>query len=111
MTRHETYISAVGNKAHGNPDHQQIAALDRNDEVKAPPKLDMAVGKIISQARQAANLKQDELAKKINESRNVINDYEMGRVIPNQAILAKMERHLNVRLRGQHIGEPFPKKK
>ena len=41
-----------------------------------------------------------------------MNDYESGRGIPNQQVLAKMERALGIKLRGKNIGEPLggPKK-
>ena len=41
-----------------------------------------------------------DLLQKINEKATVINDYDAGRVIPSQAILAKLERALGVKLRG-----------
>ncbi|CAG8529920.1 9504_t:CDS:2, partial [Dentiscutata heterogama] len=39
-----------------------------------------------------------------------INDYEMSRTIPNQQVLAKLERVLGVKLRGKNIGEPLHSK-
>ena len=47
----------------------------------------------------------------MNEKPNVINDYEAGRAIPNQQLLAKLERALGVKLRGKNIGEPLFAKK
>lgn len=35
---------------------------------------------------------------KINEKPQVINDYEAGRAIPNQAVLGKMERALGKKI-------------
>ena len=54
-----------------------------------------------------------ELATKICEKPQVINEYESGRAKPNQQILAKLERNLGIKLRGKNIGEPltFGKKK
>ncbi|KAI8875392.1 hypothetical protein K501DRAFT_202736, partial [Backusella circina FSU 941] len=56
---------------------------------------------------------QKELAQLVNEKPQVVNDYESGKAIPNQNILAKMERVLGVKLRGKNIGDPltFGKKK
>eukprot|EP00727_Mastigamoeba_balamuthi_P001389 m51a1_g11247 putative multiprotein bridging factor 1 (139) ;mRNA; r:30592-31308 len=55
----------------------------------------------IQQGRQGKGWTQKQLAQAINEKPTVVNDYEAGRGIPNQAILAKMERALGVKLRGK----------
>lgn len=44
---------------------------------------------------------QKDLATKVNEKPSVINDYESGRAVPNQQVLAKLERALAVKLRGK----------
>lgn len=46
-------------------------------------------------------MSQKDLATKVNEKPSVINDYESGRAVPNQQILAKLERALGVKLRGK----------
>ena len=48
--------------------------------------------------------------KQINEKQQVVNEYEQAKTIPNQQILAKMERALGVKLRGKDIGQPLAKK-
>lgn len=74
----------------------------------------MSVSKAIQQARQAKGLTQKDLATKINEKPQVVNEYEAGKAInPNQQILMKLERALGVKLRGKDIGSPLstgPKK-
>lgn len=94
-----------------NPEGQRLAKLDDTDEVVAVKKVDTSVGKVIQQARQDKQMTQKDLATKINEKPQVINDYEAGRAVPNQQLLAKMERALGVKLRGKQIGEPLFKKK
>ena len=64
--------------------------MDATDDVVAVKKVDVSVGKAIQQARQEIDSK--ELATKVNEKPNVINDYEAGRAIPNQQLLAKLEK-------------------
>lgn len=94
-----------------NPEGQRLTKLDDADDVVKVKKVDASVGKTIQIARQEKKLTQKDLATKINEKPQVINDYEAGRATPNQQILAKMERALGVKLRGKQIGEPLFKKK
>ncbi|CAG8451514.1 6553_t:CDS:2 [Ambispora gerdemannii] len=92
------------NKGHVNADHQRIAKIDRENEIAPPPKISLSVGKAIQQARQAKGLNQKDLGQKINEKANI-----MGRTIPNQQVLSKLERVLGIRLRGKNIGETLTK--
>lgn len=50
-------------------------------------------------------LSQKDVAQKINEKPSILQDYEAGRAIPNAQILAKLERVLGVKLRGNDIGK------
>jgi len=103
----------AGNKAHSGPDHQKIAKLDRENEVAPPTKIPPSVGKAIATARAELKLNQKELAAKVNEKQSVLQEYESGRAIPNTQILAKLERSLGVKLRGNDIGKKLdgpPKK-
>lgn len=59
------------------------------------------------QGRQTKELTQKDLATKINEKQSVVNEYEQGKGIPNQQILAKMERVLGIKLRGKDKGKPL----
>ena len=63
-------------------------------------------------ARMEKQLSQKDVAQKINEKPSVLQDYEAGRAIPNAQILAKLERVLGVKLRGNNIGDKLggPKK-
>ncbi len=40
-----------------------------------------------------------------------MNEYEQAKAIPNQQILAKLERALGVKLRGKDKGQPLGAKK
>ena len=53
------------------------------------------------------NLTQKELATKICEKPQVVNEYESGKALPNQQVLAKMERALEIKLRGKDKGAPL----
>ena len=52
----------------------------------------------IMQARQKKGWTQADLAKQINEKQTVVTDYENGRAIPENRILAAMERALGCKL-------------
>jgi len=56
-------------------------------------------------ARLALSLSQKDLAATVNEKVSVLQDYESGKAIPNPQILGKLERALQVKLRGKDIGK------
>lgn len=106
---------------------KDTAKLDRETEELRHEKVTMEFSKALQQARLAKGLTQKELATKINEKPQVVNEYEAGKAIPNQQIISKLERAvgmyklnmtsslilctLGVRLRGKDIGTPFGKSK
>ncbi|KAI8138525.1 multi protein bridging factor 1-domain-containing protein [Fennellomyces sp. T-0311] len=108
-----TEKKTMTNAGHANRDHQRIAKLDRDNDVAPPAKVDVSVGRAIQKARMEKSITQKDLAQKINEKPQVVNEYESGKAIPNQQVLGKLERALGVKLRGKNIGEPltFGKKK
>ncbi|KAG9014993.1 multiprotein-bridging factor 1 [Tulasnella sp. JGI-2019a] len=92
------------NTTNAGSDHARIAKLDRENEVAPPSKVAPSVGKAIMAARMELKLTQKDLAVKVNEKANVIQDYEGGKAIPNAQVLGKLERILGVKLRGANIG-------
>lgn len=70
----------------------------------------MSVGRLIQKGRQDKGWTQKELATKICEKPQVVNEYEGGKAVPNQAILGKMERALEIKLRGKDKGAPLAPK-
>jgi putative transcription factor len=101
----EKKYEAGHNKQHGGPSN--AVKLDQETEELKHEKLDLQVGKVIQQARNAKGLTQVELARQINEKQQIINEYEQAKAIPNQQILGKLERVLGVKLRGKGIGQPL----
>ncbi|WVZ14089.1 hypothetical protein V8G54_011655 [Vigna mungo] len=74
------------------------------EEGTEPAALERVAGEIrhaIQKARLVKKMSQAELAKQINERTQVVQEYENGKAVPNQAVLAKMERVLCVKLRGK----------
>ena len=84
--------------------------LDRETEELHHNTVAIDVAKLIQQARQQKGITQKELATKICEKPQVVNDYEAGKAIPNQQILAKLEKALGVKLRGKEKGQPIQPK-
>ncbi|XP_062515073.1 endothelial differentiation-related factor 1 homolog [Corticium candelabrum] len=89
---------------------KDTAKLDRETEELHHEKVSMDVGRVIMRVRSEMKMTQKELATKINEKPQIVNDYEAGRAIPNQQIMGKLERVLGVKLRGKDIGQPLAAK-
>jgi len=86
------------------------AKLDAETEEFHHDRVSMDVCKLISTQRAKVGLTQKELATKINEKPQIINEYESGKAIPNQQILGKLERVLGIKLRGKDKGQPLAPK-
>ncbi|XP_055626514.1 endothelial differentiation-related factor 1 homolog isoform X3 [Toxorhynchites rutilus septentrionalis] len=86
---------------------KNTAKLDRENEELKHKTVSHDVSKLIMQGRQAKGLSQKDLATKICEKPQIVNDYEAGRGIPNNLILGKIERVIGIKLRGKDIGTPF----
>ncbi|KAF7988945.1 hypothetical protein HCN44_007255 [Aphidius gifuensis] len=96
-----------GNKQHVTT--KNTAKLDRETEELRHDTLPLDVGKLIQQGRGLKAMSQKDLATKVNEKVQVINDYEAGRGIPNQLVLGKIEKVLGIKLRGKDRGQPLEK--
>lgn len=98
-------VNAGTNKQHAPT--RNTAKLDRETEELKHKSIDGNVARYIQQGRQGKGLSQKDLATKINEKPQIVNDYEAGRGIPNNIVLGKMERVLGIKLRGKDIGQPI----
>jgi len=87
------------------------AKLDAETEELRHNTVDLNVGKLIQQGRQAKGWTQKDLATKICEKPQIITEYEQGKAIPNQNILGKIERAVGMKLRGKDKGKPLEPKK
>jgi putative transcription factor len=57
-----------------------------------------SIQKAIMQARMAKKMSQEDLAKQVCVTADVIQKYENGKAAPNNAFIAKLERILGVKL-------------
>ncbi|KAM1201549.1 hypothetical protein ACFX2J_017635 [Malus domestica] len=81
-----------------------VVSVKKLEEAAEPAALDRVSTEVrlaIQKARLEKKMSQAELAKRINERPQVEQEYENGKAVPNQAVLAKMERVLEVKLRGK----------
>ncbi|CAN6699519.1 unnamed protein product [Malus baccata var. baccata] len=78
-----------------------VKKLEEAAEPAALERVSTEVRQAIQKARLEKKMSQAELAKRINERQQVVQEYENGKAVPNQAVLAKMERVLGVKLRGK----------
>lgn len=54
-------------------------------------------GKTLQNARISKGWTQEMLANNINERKGVINSYEVGNIVPDQKVLSKLRRVLNIK--------------
>ncbi|XP_037775213.1 endothelial differentiation-related factor 1-like [Penaeus monodon] len=101
-----TKYGAASNKQHATTFN--TAKLDRETEELKHNKVAPDVGRLIQQGRQNKGWTQKDLATRVNEKPQVIQEYEQGKAVPNQNIITKIEKAIGMRLRGKDKGQPLP---
>jgi putative transcription factor len=89
---------SVSRPAHPHREVTKEQKLDRT-ELGTHEKVSLSLAKTIQQARIGKGFKtQKDLANAIGVPANIINSYESGKAIPDNAILQKLRRVLGVKL-------------
>jgi len=101
----KTYNGGGNTQRAGDRNAAKLDAETENFTIKKVPK---SMGKWIAQGRQAKGMKQKDLATKINEKPQVINEYESGKAVPNSQIINKIQKALGIYISGKNQGEPWP---
>ena len=86
----------VGNKKTKVIPH--MAKKLEDEDMSSPTSISAETSKAIMQARQKKEWTQAQLAKEINEKQTVVASYENGSAVPDNRILAAMERVLGCKL-------------
>eukprot|EP00736_Rhodelphis_marinus_P001217 Rmarinus@m.3297 len=92
--------NAGTNKASAHQPQKNTRKLDEETDANRHETVSQDLKVRIMKARQAKGWSQKQLATAINEKQSVVNEYESGKAIPNNALLGKMERALGMKLRG-----------
>ena len=71
--------------------------LDEHNDAGTHKKIDHKLGKLILQKRTKLGLSQVKLANKLNVKPNIIQEYESGKAIPNNTLLQKIKKELNIK--------------
>jgi|ERR1719397_671911 len=103
---------AVDKKYGGGGNQQRTvqkntANLDRETEELKHEGVTKDFSKHLREARTAKGWTQKDMAQRINEKPQVIQEYETGKGLPNNQVQSKMERCLGVHLRGKDAGQPL----
>ena len=86
----------VDNSSTNKVSSQRLYKIENETESFEIKKVSLSLSKQIQQARLSNKMTQKDLALKINVTNKVINDYESGKAIPNNAIKMKIQKALGI---------------
>jgi len=92
--QHQDFEPVVFKKPKPKSQPKQMYTPKIDKEIDTLPKVSLQVSKNMQKARLRLKLSQKELAKKINVTSKLIQQYENGKAIPQPHILQKLRRIL-----------------
>ena len=97
-----THVKTPGSGASG----RQLQKVLNSEEITAP-KPSFKLKRAIAQARNAKEWKQKDLAFAIGVKESIIGSYESGKLIPENSVIAKMEKALGCKLPRPEKAKPL----
>lgn len=82
-------------------EHYRNKKFEEHSDSFKHQKINKKISELIRDGRNNKGMTRKELAKNINVPLGIINNYENGSVITDNKILGKIEKHLNIKLRGK----------
>ena len=95
-SNYKTKQRVVNNNSKNSVNGQKLYNLDNETESFEVKKVSLSLSRQIQQARLSNKITQKELAQRINVSNKIINDYESGKAIPDNAVKMKIQRALGI---------------
>ncbi len=95
-SNYKTKQQVVNNNSKNSVNGQKLYKLDNETESFEVKKVSLSLSRQIQQARLSNKITQKELAQRINVSNKIINDYESGKAIPDNAVKMKIQRALGI---------------
>ena len=86
---------------------QRAKQLDDDHDTLKVKTVSHSVKVNIQKGRQAKGWTQKDLATQIGERVTVVSEYESGKAVPDERVLNRMEKALNMHLRGVKAGQPL----
>jgi len=80
------------------PDGQRLYKVEQENEDFSHAKVSHSFKIELMRGRLAKKMSQEDLAKAINVKKTIIIDYEKGTIIPEQSIISKLRKVLNINL-------------
>merc|ERR1712137_461740 len=94
-----TYLTKSHAKRGSSNEKSQIRAAQRAGNAEVRQKMFAGTNN--------KGMTQKELATKICEKPQIVNEYEQGKGIPNNQIMIKIEKAIGIKLRGKDKGQPL----
>jgi ribosome-binding protein aMBF1 (putative translation factor) len=97
---HQNWTPIVFNNLNNSNNSGSLPKLQNsdNDDIEIKTEVPKHLCKLISQARTARNKTQKGLASELGISYTILNTWESGKEIPTNNDIAKLEKHLGIKL-------------